>query len=231
MIMKTRKIILFVILMPLVSTLSAQFYMEIEGGVGGHSSVNQNKGSADAKGAINFGYLFWEKSDAEHTKGFMLEVGAEYNNLGITIVDFNSKSRADFVYTELVSRANTIKIPVLFGVEGVFAKSKMRYDLFLGFYFSQGLKSKGTLDGFSFYNDINANFTDIFNETRTFNGYKFEPLRNYNVGVRIGAKIVCSYNIYLKYGLDVDFFKMSTHQKTPFVFANFGFGYRLKFKG
>jgi hypothetical protein len=229
--MKTYKIILSIVLTLLVSTLSAQFYLGIEGGIGGHSALNQNKGGLDAKGALNFGYLFWEKSDIEHKMGFMFEVGAEYNNLGMTIVDFNNKSQADFVYTELVSRINTIKIPILFGVEGIFAKSKTRYNVFLGFYFSQGLKSKGALDGFSFDNDINADLEDIFNETRTLDEYKFEPLRNYNVGMRFGVNIVFSYNIYLKYGLDADFLKMSTHQKNPFVFVNLGIGYRLKFKG
>jgi hypothetical protein len=231
MIMKTHKIILFVAFMSLISTMSAQFYLGIEGGAGIHRSSNQKNGSADIKGALNFGYLFWEKSDIECTMGFMLEIGAEYNNLGMTIVDFNSKSHTDFIYTELVSRVNTIKVPILFGVEGVFAKIKARYNVFLGFYFSQGLKSKGTLNGFSFDNDINTEFTDVFNETGTFNEYKFEPLKSYNVGMRFGAKIVFSYNLYLRYGLDVDFLKISEHQKDSFVFVNFGVGYRLKFKG
>jgi hypothetical protein len=229
--MKTQRISLSVALMFFVSTLSAQFYLGIEGGVGSHYSVNQNKEHVDALGALNFGYLFWEKSDTGRTMGILFEVGAEYNNWEMIFIDKNLKSRADFVYTEFTSRINAIKIPVLFGAEGLFFPGTgIRFNVFLGFYFSYGLKSAGTLQGFTMNDDIYADLTDVFKDKPTFPNYKYEPLKNYNVGLRAGVKIILSWNVYLKVNADIDFLKMSAQQKNPTTFGNIAVGYRLKFK-
>ncbi|MDR0618985.1 MAG: hypothetical protein LBG17_03690 [Bacteroidales bacterium] len=82
--MNVNKIIFSIIFLLFLSTASAQFYIGAEAGAGGN--YTGKNGGIGALGALNFGYLFWDKSDTAHTMGFMLEVGAEYNNSDIILI-------------------------------------------------------------------------------------------------------------------------------------------------
>ena len=80
-----------------------------------------------------------------------------------------------------------------------FPEVKTRFDLFFGFYFSHGLKSKGTLQGFTRDKDIYADLTDVFKDKPTFTNYQYEPLRNYNIeNPTVFSNIAVGYRLKFK---------------------------------
>ncbi len=229
--MKKFKIIfLFSIVAVFFNTSFAQFYLGV--GVGtGSSNAGKSEWPMDAKAALSAGYLFYAKDDSAKREGFLLEFGVEYANRGLLFTDVNNTSRNDFAYIELNSRANFIKVPILFGVEGIFTNSKARYNIFLGFYYSNGLKSSGTLEGFSVNEDIKMDLDNIFKDKPTFTEYEYKPLKSHNVGLRAGVALIFSFNLFLKFNVDADFIKLQKQLKEPAAYVDLTLGYRFKFKG
>ncbi len=228
--MKHSKILLAVALLLCCHFSFAQFYLGVGAGIGGND-FSKSEWTVDAKAALFTGYLFYAKDDSARQYGFLVELGVEYANRGLLFTDVNKTSRSDFAYIEMTSRANFIKVPVLFGVEGIFPNSKTRYNIFLGLYYSQGLKSSGSLEGFTINEDISGELNDIFKDKKTFTEYEYLPLKSYNVGMRAGVALQTHFNLFVKVSSDVDFIRMQKQLKNPNTYVDLTLGYRFKFRG
>ncbi|MDR1739692.1 MAG: outer membrane beta-barrel protein [Bacteroidales bacterium] len=226
--MKHSKILFAVAFLLCCNFSFAQFYMGIEAGVGGNSTP-KSVWTIDAKGGLSVGYLFYAKADSARREGLLLELGVEYANRGLLLVDLNKKSRSDFGYVEMTSRVNFIKVPIVFGVDGFF-NGGASFNVFLGFYYSQGLKSSGSLEGFTINEDISAELNDIFKDKKTFTKYEYQPLKSYNVGMRTGAALQTRFNLFVKIAFDIDFIRMQKQLNNPNTYVDLTLGYRFKFR-